>query len=84
MRTLKNLACLIEMVFFPSLSDIFYAVGLAVCAKLTFDLISWILFFFGPSSSLSKYGAGKGAWAVVTGSSEGIGYVLNTMNESMN
>lgn len=53
---------------------VFLAVGVLSCAKFALKAASVLLqTFVLPGTSLKKYGAGKGAWAVVTGASEGIG-----------
>ncbi|KAG9104335.1 hypothetical protein FRC07_009814, partial [Ceratobasidium sp. 392] len=50
------------------------AVGAAVVAGLGYSIIQFLLqTFILSGQSLSKYGAKNGAWAVVTGATDGIG-----------
>ncbi|KAG8691554.1 hypothetical protein FRC09_011591, partial [Ceratobasidium sp. 395] len=50
------------------------AIGAAVVAGLGFSVIQFLLqTFILSGTNLSKYGAKKGAWAVVTGATDGIG-----------
>ncbi|CCL99871.1 uncharacterized protein FIBRA_01896 [Fibroporia radiculosa] len=58
----------------PGVSLFFLALGFLTFAKFTVKAFGVVLqTFVLPGTSLKKYGAGKGAWAVVTGASEGIG-----------
>ncbi|KAI0812371.1 3-ketoacyl-CoA reductase [Irpex lacteus] len=82
------------------LSDFFYAasalaylqpfilaVGAFTFLKFAVKTIGVLLqTFVLPGKSLKKYGAGKGAWAVVTGASEGIGreYALQLAKKGFN
>ncbi|KAH9944744.1 3-ketoacyl-CoA reductase [Amylocystis lapponica] len=58
----------------PTTTLFFLALGSFTFAKFALRAIGVVLqSFVIPGTSLKKYGAGKGAWAVVTGASEGIG-----------
>jgi len=48
-------------------------VGLITVIKLLFNFIKFFFGYFIYSYDLTKYGAGKGSWAVITGASDGIG-----------
>lgn len=58
----------------PWLSLFFFAVGSLSIARVVYQS-AVVLFqtFVVPGTSLNRYGARKGAWAVVTGASDGIG-----------
>ncbi|KAF7428506.1 hypothetical protein PC9H_007730 [Pleurotus ostreatus] len=58
----------------PWLSLFFFAVGSLSIARVVYQSVV-VLFqtFVVPGTSLNRYGARKGAWAVVTGASDGIG-----------
>ncbi|OJT02502.1 Very-long-chain 3-oxoacyl-CoA reductase [Trametes pubescens] len=59
---------------YPKLALFLLAVGSFSFARFAFKtLIVLFQTFIVSGKSLKKYGAGKGAWAVVTGASEGIG-----------
>ncbi|KAI0666631.1 3-ketoacyl-CoA reductase [Trametes maxima] len=59
---------------YPKLALFLLAVGSFSLARFTLKTLFVLLqTFLVPGKSLKKYGAGKGAWAVVTGASEGIG-----------
>ncbi|EPS96295.1 3-ketoacyl-CoA reductase [Fomitopsis schrenkii] len=58
----------------PNVALFFLALGVISCAKFALKATGVLLqTFVLPGTGLRKYGAGKGAWAVVTGASEGIG-----------
>jgi hypothetical protein len=48
--------------------------GYVLIAYVLFTILRWLYTHFGPAADLSKYGAKTGAWAVVTGATDGIGY----------
>lgn len=55
-------------------SSLISTVGAVVCCGFLFKLINIIVkLFFTPPTNWSKYGAKKGSWALVTGSTDGIG-----------
>ncbi|KZV96279.1 NAD(P)-binding protein [Exidia glandulosa HHB12029] len=65
---------LVLTALFPISTTVIFLTGIYVCgrfvlrfARLVLQLTVW------PGTNLTKYGAGKGAWAVVTGASNGIG-----------
>ncbi|KAI0744957.1 3-ketoacyl-CoA reductase [Earliella scabrosa] len=59
---------------YPKLTLFLLAVGGFSVARFALKTVFVLLqTFVIPGKSLKKYGAGKGAWAVVTGASEGIG-----------
>ena len=47
--------------------------GALALALVALSVLRWVWSYFLTSSDLSRYGAKKGAWAVVTGASDGIG-----------
>jgi 17beta-estradiol 17-dehydrogenase / very-long-chain 3-oxoacyl-CoA reductase len=49
--------------------------GAIALALVALSVLRWVWSYFLTSSDLSRYGAKKGAWAVVTGASDGIGKV---------
>jgi 17beta-estradiol 17-dehydrogenase / very-long-chain 3-oxoacyl-CoA reductase len=57
----------------PNVKNFLAVLGLIAVARVTWDVSSWLWHNFGPSVNLEKYGAGKGAFVVITGASEGIG-----------
>lgn len=58
----------------PYVPLLLFTVGLASFAKFAIKASAVFLqTFILPGTNLKKYGAGRGAWAVVTGASEGIG-----------
>ncbi|GBE81508.1 3-ketoacyl-CoA reductase [Sparassis latifolia] len=58
----------------PYVSLFLLALGSISFAKFAIKTVGFLLqTFVLPGTNLKKYGAGKGAWAVVTGASEGIG-----------
>ncbi|KAF9453965.1 hypothetical protein P691DRAFT_790378 [Macrolepiota fuliginosa MF-IS2] len=58
----------------PYVSSVLLALGTFTVARLLYQTLSVLLqTFVLPGQSLSKFGAKKGAWAVVTGSTDGIG-----------
>ncbi|PFH46720.1 hypothetical protein AMATHDRAFT_69236 [Amanita thiersii Skay4041] len=58
----------------PVLSALLLALGTLSLARLVFQTLSVLCqTFILPGANLSKFGARKGAWAVVTGASDGIG-----------
>jgi 17beta-estradiol 17-dehydrogenase / very-long-chain 3-oxoacyl-CoA reductase len=49
-------------------------IGVLVALRFVLSVLGFVwLHFLRPSTNLSRYGAKKGGWAVVTGASEGIG-----------
>ncbi|EJF60386.1 3-ketoacyl-CoA reductase [Dichomitus squalens LYAD-421 SS1] len=59
---------------YPKLTLLLFAIGGFTAARFALKTLFVLLQTFVVSGkSLKKYGAGKGAWAVVTGASEGIG-----------
>ncbi|KAH9851391.1 3-ketoacyl-CoA reductase [Lenzites betulinus] len=72
---------------YPKLALFLLAVGSFSFARFTFKTLFVLLqTFIVSGKSLKKYGAGKGAWAVVTGASEGIGreYALQLAQQGFN
>lgn len=58
----------------PYLSTFLLALGTISVARLVYQSLSVLLqIFVIPGKNLKKFGAKKGAWAVVTGASDGIG-----------
>ncbi|KAF8629872.1 hypothetical protein AX15_003231 [Amanita polypyramis BW_CC] len=58
----------------PIPSAVFLTLGALTVARLIFQTVSVVLqTFFIPGASLKRFGARDGAWAVVTGASDGIG-----------
>ncbi|KAG6920030.1 hypothetical protein DXG01_010098 [Tephrocybe rancida] len=58
----------------PYLSTFIIALGSLTVARLIYQTISVLLqIFVIPGKNLKRFGANKGAWAVVTGASDGIG-----------
>lgn len=54
--------------------DLLETIGYITVGIVAFKFILWVYRNFGVGkNSLRKYGAGKEAWAVVTGASDGIG-----------
>ncbi|KAG9302566.1 hypothetical protein G9A89_007270 [Geosiphon pyriformis] len=52
----------------------FTLLGASVAASKVFSLLKLVFdIFIRPGKSLKSFGAGKGAWAIVTGASDGIG-----------
>ncbi|ODV90029.1 hypothetical protein CANCADRAFT_26095 [Tortispora caseinolytica NRRL Y-17796] len=49
------------------------SVGIIVLTRVLLTFVSFFLDFLTPGTSLTKYGAGKGYWAVITGCTSGIG-----------
>jgi len=53
---------------------VFYYIGLATVCYIVFQVAYFLYTYFYPGDlSLTKYGAKTGAWALVTGASDGIG-----------
>ncbi|KAH9894806.1 3-ketoacyl-CoA reductase [Cubamyces lactineus] len=72
---------------YPKVALFLLAVGSFSVARFAFKTLFVLLQTFVVSGkSLKKYGAGKGAWAVVTGASEGIGreYALQLASKGFN
>ncbi|KAI8994060.1 3-ketoacyl-CoA reductase [Trametes punicea] len=72
---------------YPKVALFLLAVGSFSVARFAFKTLFVLLQTFVLSGkSLKKYGAGKGAWAVVTGASEGIGreYALQLARKGFN
>ncbi|KAI9059139.1 3-ketoacyl-CoA reductase [Trametes sanguinea] len=72
---------------YPKLALLLLAVGSFSVARFAFKTLFVLLqTFVLPGKNLKKYGAGKGAWAVVTGASEGIGreYALQLAQKGFN
>ncbi|KAL0956248.1 hypothetical protein HGRIS_002402 [Hohenbuehelia grisea] len=58
----------------PWLATWLLALGVLTAARVTYTTLSFFLqTFVIPGQSLNRFGAKKGAWAVVTGASDGIG-----------
>lgn len=55
-------------------ATLYELVGFTVVSVVGLHIL-WLLFkrFIRPGTSLKRFGAGKGAWAIVTGASDGIG-----------
>ncbi|EKM54109.1 uncharacterized protein PHACADRAFT_257722 [Phanerochaete carnosa HHB-10118-sp] len=72
---------------YPVFTTFLLALGALTFGKFVFKFAGVFLqTFILPGKSLKKYGAGKGAWAVVTGASEGIGreYALQLAKKGFN
>jgi hypothetical protein len=59
----------------PHSAQILSHTGAIALALVALSVLRWVWSYFLTSSDLSRYGAKKGAWAVVTGASDGIGKV---------
>ncbi|KAF8971066.1 3-ketoacyl-CoA reductase [Flammula alnicola] len=58
----------------PYVATLLLAIGSASVARIFYQTLSVLLqTFVLPGKSLKRYGANKGAWAVVTGATDGIG-----------
>ena len=51
-------------------------VGLVCVLAAAFIALRFLYLHFGPAADLAQYGARAGAWAVVTGASDGIGKAM--------